>query len=40
VWHPVEMAVAALSRAHQADRANDSVACEGALAEARWMIGP
>jgi hypothetical protein len=38
-WQPMEMAVAALSRAHQADRANDRMACEGALADVQRMIG-
>jgi hypothetical protein len=39
-WQPMEMAVAALSRAHQADGANDRMACEGALADVQRMIGP
>jgi hypothetical protein len=38
-WQPMETAVAALSRAHQADRANDKLACEGALADVQRMIG-
>jgi hypothetical protein len=40
VWLPVETAVAALSRAREADRANDRAACEEALAEARRRSGP
>ena len=39
VWLPVERAVAALAHAREADRANDRVACEGALAEVQRMIG-
>jgi hypothetical protein len=38
VWLPVERAVAALAHAREADRANDRVACEGALAEVQRMI--
>jgi hypothetical protein len=33
VWLPMETAVAALSRAREADRTNDRIACEEALAE-------
>jgi hypothetical protein len=40
VWLPMETAVAALSRARQADHANDRIACEEALAEAHRVIGP
>jgi hypothetical protein len=40
VWLPMETAVAALSRARQADHANDRIACEGALAEAHRVIVP
>jgi hypothetical protein len=40
VWLPMETAVAALSRARKSDHANDSVACEEALAEAHRVIGP
>jgi hypothetical protein len=40
VWLPMETAVAALSRARQADHANDRMACEKALAEAHRVIGP
>jgi hypothetical protein len=40
VWLPMETAVAALSRARQADHANDRFACEEALAEAHRVIGP
>jgi hypothetical protein len=39
VWLPIETAVAALSRARGADRANDSIACEEALAEVQRVIG-
>jgi hypothetical protein len=39
IWLPVETAVAALARAHEADRAKDKTACENALAEARRAIG-
>jgi hypothetical protein len=39
VWLPMEAAVAALSRAREADRVNDRVACEGALAEMQRLIG-
>jgi hypothetical protein len=38
VWLPVERAVAALAHAREADRANDRVACEGALAEVQRVI--
>jgi hypothetical protein len=40
VWLPMEMAVAALSRARKADHANDRIACEEAVAEAHRVIGP
>jgi hypothetical protein len=39
VWLPTETAVAALSRAPGADRANDRIACERALAEVQRVIG-
>ena len=39
VWLPVETAVAALSRAREADRANDRIACEMALADVQRVIG-
>jgi hypothetical protein len=39
VWLPIEAAVAALSRAREADRANDRTVCEEALAEVRRAIG-
>jgi len=39
VWLPIETAVAALSRAREADRANDSIACEQALEEVQRVIG-
>jgi hypothetical protein len=39
VWLPMETAVAALSRAREADHANDRIACEEALAEAHRVIG-
>jgi hypothetical protein len=39
VWLPVETAVAALSRAREADRANDTIACEEALAEVKRVTG-
>jgi hypothetical protein len=39
VWLPMETAVAALSRAGEADRANDRIACAEALAEVQRMIG-
>jgi hypothetical protein len=38
IWLPMETAVAALARAREADRANDGIACEGALAEVRRVI--
>jgi len=38
VWLPMEMAVAALSHAREADRANDRIACEEALAEVQRVI--
>ena len=39
VWLPMETAVAALSRAREADRANDRIACVEALAEVQRVIG-
>ena len=39
VWLPIETAVAALSRAREADRANGRIACEEALAEVQRVIG-
>ena len=39
VWLPIETAVAALSRAREADRSNDRIACEEALAEVQRVIG-
>jgi hypothetical protein len=39
VWLPMETAVAALSHAREADRANDRIACQDALAEAQRAIG-
>jgi Skp family chaperone for outer membrane proteins len=39
VWLPMETAVAALSHAREADRANDRIACQDALAEAQREIG-
>jgi hypothetical protein len=39
VWLPMETAVAALSRAREADHVNDRIACEQALAEAHRVIG-
>ena len=39
VWLPMETAVVALARAREADRANDRIACEGALAEVQRVIG-
>jgi hypothetical protein len=39
VWLPMETAVAALSRAREADRANDRTACAQALAEVQRVIG-
>jgi hypothetical protein len=39
VWLPMGTAVAALSRAREADRANDRIACEEALAEVQRVIG-
>jgi len=39
VWLPMETAVAALARAREADRANNRIACEGALAEVQRVIG-
>jgi hypothetical protein len=39
VWLPMETAVAALSHAREADRANDRIACQDALAEVQRAIG-
>ena len=39
VWLPMEMAVTALSHAREADRANDRIACQDALAEEQRAIG-
>jgi hypothetical protein len=39
MWRPIETAVAALSRAREADRTDNRVACEEALAQARRAIG-
>ena len=39
VWLPMETAVAALAHAREADRANDRIACEEALAEVQRVIG-
>jgi hypothetical protein len=39
VWVPIETAVAALSRAREADRTNNKAGCEEALAEVRRAIG-
>jgi hypothetical protein len=39
VWLPMETAVAALARAREADRANDRIACEAALAEVQRVTG-
>jgi hypothetical protein len=39
-WLPMETTVAALARARQADRANDSFACEQAITEAQRAIVP
>ena len=39
-WLPIETTVAALARARQADRANDSFACEQAITEAQRAIVP
>lgn len=39
VWLPIETAVAALARAREADRGNDKVGCERALAEVQHLIG-
>jgi hypothetical protein len=38
MWVPFETAVAALARARQADRANDGIACQAALANAERLI--
>lgn len=38
-WLPMERAVAALSRAREADRVNDRIACEEALAEVPRAFG-
>ena len=39
VWLPMETAVAALARAREADRSNNRIACEEALAEAQRALG-
>jgi hypothetical protein len=39
IWRPMETAVAALARAREADRAEDKIACESALAEVQRVIG-
>jgi hypothetical protein len=39
VWLPMETAVGSLARAREADRANDRIACEEALAEVQRVIG-
>lgn len=39
VWLPIEMAMAALARAREADRTNDRIACEGALADVQRVMG-
>ena len=39
IWLPIETAVAALARAREADRINDRIACEGALAGVQRVIG-
>jgi hypothetical protein len=39
VWLPIEAAVAALSRARKADRADDRFGCEAALAGVQRAIG-
>jgi hypothetical protein len=38
-WLPMETAVAALARAREADRSNNRIACEEALAEVQRVIG-
>ena len=38
VWLPMETAVAALARAREADRANDRIVCDTALAEVQRVI--
>src|SRR5579863_2759140 len=38
VWLPIEMAVAALARAREADRTNDKIACDAALSEVQRVI--
>jgi hypothetical protein len=40
VWKPMEMAVAALGRAREAEYANDAAACEQAIFEAQRAIVP
>jgi hypothetical protein len=40
VWRPMEIAVAALGRAREAERANDAPACERAVVEAQRAIVP
>ena len=39
IWLPIEMAVAALARARQANGINDRIACERALGEVQSVIG-
>jgi len=39
VWAPIEIAVAALARAREADRGHDDRSCERALAEVQRVIG-
>jgi hypothetical protein len=39
MWLPIETAVAALARAREADRTNDRIACDGALAEVLRVMG-
>jgi hypothetical protein len=39
VWLPIEMAVAALARAREADRTNDRMVREEALAEVQRVMG-
>ena len=40
IWRPIEAAVAALSRAREADRTDDRTVCEEALAEVQRAIRP
>ena len=39
VWLPMEAAVAALTRASAADRVNDRLGCQNALADVQLVIG-